>query len=227
MPIVVATRQDSVQTRLSQVVNPRQQLVGTLAYQRIDTETANLFDFVDTSTVSNTTGSLTWTNRLSPFMFMRARYDLSNVATDVTPHFANLLNVSGAAGITRQRPGPGQLGAARACRSRAAWRGCPPATTRATTAGRTAARVEIFRNRGRHSFTFGGGMRDAALDVLSQQNPRGGFTFTGASTGSDVADFLLGLPQSSTIAFGNADKRLRQHARARRTSTTTGACRLR
>ena len=75
-PIVVVTRQDNVQTRLSQVVNPRQQLVGTLNYQRMATESANLFDFVDTSAVSNTTGSLTWTNRLSPFMFMRARYDI-------------------------------------------------------------------------------------------------------------------------------------------------------
>ena len=70
--------------------------------------------------------------------------------------------------------------------------------------------MELFRTRGRHSFTFGGGLRDLSLDVLSQQDPRGGFTFTGAATGSDVADFLLGLPRSSTIAFGNADKRLRQ-----------------
>jgi hypothetical protein len=46
-------------------------------------------------------------------------------------------------------------------------------------------------------------------DVVSQQNARGTFGFTGAATGSDLADFLLGLPQTSAIAFGNADKRLR------------------
>jgi len=164
---------------------------------------------VDTSTVSNTTGSLTWTNRLSPFMFMRARYDISNVSTDVTPHFANRLNVSGAAGIRGNDQDQANWG--------------PPALSFTSGLARLATgnyarndtrshggTLEIFRNRGRHSFTFGGGLRHAALNVLSQQDPRGGFTFTGTSTGSDVADFLLGLPQSSTIAFGNPDKHLRQ-----------------
>ncbi len=31
-----------------------------------------------------------------------------------------------------------------------------------------------------------------------------------AGSGSDVADFLLGIPDASAIAFGNADKYLRQ-----------------
>ena len=181
-----------------------------MAYQRTATETANLFDFVDKTTVANTNASLVWTNRLSQFMFMRARYEFTNVATDVTPHFANLVNVSGDAGITGNNQDPSNWG--------------PPALSfssgLASLATGNYARndsrthggaVEIFRNRGRHSFTFGGGIRDASLSVLSQQDPRGGFTFTGASTGSDVADFLMGLPKSSTIAFGNADKLLHQH----------------
>ena len=99
LPIVVGTQQDSLQGRLSQVVNPRQQLVGSVAYQRTATETSNLFNFVDKATVANTNASLVWTNRLSQFTFMRARYEFTNLATDVTPHFANLVNVSGVAGI--------------------------------------------------------------------------------------------------------------------------------
>src|SRR5207248_1480280 len=56
-----------------------------------------------------------------------------------------------------------------------------------------------------------------------QQDPRGTFTFTRASTqGSaastsvggadlaDFADFLLGVPDTSSIAFGNADKYFRE-----------------
>ena len=35
------------------------------------------------------------------------------------------------------------------------------------------------------------------------------FSFTGAATRSDVADFLLGLPHASSIAFGNPDKYFR------------------
>src|SRR3546814_4109378 len=45
-------------------------------------------------------------------------------------------------------------------------------------------------------------------DLQSQQDARGGFMFTGATTGSDFADFLLGIPHASSIAFGNADKYL-------------------
>src|SRR5205823_6253606 len=54
-------------------------------------------------------------------------------------------------------------------------------------------------------FTIGGDVRRRQLDIFSQQNARGTFSFTGAS-GSDVADFLLGLPHTSSIAFGNPDK---------------------
>ena len=210
LPIVVGTQQDSVQGRLSQVVNARQQLVGSLAYQRTATETSNLFSLVDRTTVANTNASLAWTNRLSQFTFMRARYEFTNLSTDITPHFANLVNVSGEAGITGNDQDPSNWG--------------PPTLSftsgLASLATGNYARndskthggfVEIFRNRGRHSFTFGGGLRGVWYDVVSQQDPRGGFTFTGASSGSDIGDFLLGLPRSSTIAFGNADKLLRQH----------------
>ena len=48
----------------------------------------------------------------------------------------------------------------------------------------------------------------AASRRPAQQDPRGAFTFTGALTGSDFADFLLGIPHASSIAFGNADKYL-------------------
>ena len=57
--------------------------------------------------------------------------------------------------------------------------------------------------------------------MLSQQDPRGSFTFTGASTlgpsgaillpgaRNDFADFLVGIPDTLSIAFGNADKYFR------------------
>jgi hypothetical protein len=57
--------------------------------------------------------------------------------------------------------------------------------------------------------TVGSDFRLRHLDVFSQQNARGTFAFTGAATGSDFADFLLGIPHASSIAFGNPDKYLR------------------
>jgi hypothetical protein len=73
-----------------------------------------------------------------------------------------------------------------------------------------------------HTFQWGADFRRQDLDAISESNPRGSFGFTGlatqapstngvpvAGTGSDFADFLLGIPDSSAIAFGNADKYLR------------------
>ncbi|MBI2149118.1 MAG: TonB-dependent receptor, partial [Acidobacteria bacterium] len=67
-----------------------------------------------------------------------------------------------------------------------------------------------FWNRGRHNVTFGADLRRQQVNVLSQQDARGTFTFTGAAAGSDFAGFLLGAPDTSSIAFGNADKYFRQ-----------------
>src|SRR5262249_48856065 len=72
--------------------------------------------------------------------------------------------------------------------------------------------AEIYLRRGSHNLTLGGDLRRNAIDILSQQNPRGAFSFTGAATGSDVAGFLLGIPSTSSIAVGNAEKYLRASA---------------
>ena len=75
--------------------------------------------------------------------------------------------------------------------------------------------------RGLHNITVGGEFRKEQFNDFYQQDPRGTFTFTGAATssaagasqatGSDLADFLIGVPDTSSIAYGNADKYLRQN----------------
>ena len=67
-----------------------------------------------------------------------------------------------------------------------------------------------FWNHSPHSFTYGGDFFRQQLNTLSQQDARGTYIFSGSTTGNDFADFLLGVPGTSTIAFGNADKYYRQ-----------------
>ncbi len=61
---------------------------------------------------------------------------------------------------------------------------------------------------GKHNMRFGGDYRRVHRDFLAGSNATGNFTFTGLFTenaagdqasGSAIADFLLGLPQSSTL----------------------------
>ncbi len=60
-----------------------------------------------------------------------------------------------------------------------------------------------------HEISYGFDIRRQQFNSLSQQNPRGTFAFNGAAAGYDFADFMLGVPDASSIAFGNADKYFR------------------
>src|SRR5262249_13804887 len=72
---------------------------------------------------------------------------------------------------------------------------------------------QLYWSRGRHNVTFGGDIKRLQFNAIAQQDPRGAFTFTGAATGGlgqdAFADFLLGIPDTSSLAFGNADKYFR------------------
>jgi hypothetical protein len=63
--------------------------------------------------------------------------------------------------------------------------------------------------RGRHDISAGGDIRPTVFALSSPPDPRGTLSFTGAATGEALADFLLGLPTTSAIAFGETGIRLR------------------
>ncbi len=60
----------------------------------------------------------------------------------------------------------------------------------------------IYR-RGKHTWRWGGDFRRIQVNPQTDSNARGTFTFTGVNTGYDFADFLLGLPQLTSVQFGN------------------------
>lgn len=60
----------------------------------------------------------------------------------------------------------------------------------------------VVWNHGKHTWRWGGDFRRVELNTEASGDARGSFTFTGANTGFDFADFLLGLPQSTSVQFG-------------------------
>ncbi len=209
-PLTTFTRLEQFSSRVTQPIDSRNQLIGLLAYQHNATQQTTAFGFNDSSLISGVDGSLTWTHRVNQFLTLRPRFQYTELTTQATPYFANRLNVSGLAGIAGNDQDPANWG--------------PPSLSFSTIAGLTDAipnfnrtrtaggGAEAYWNRGRHNLTFGGDVRRVMVDVESQQNPRGAFTFNGSVTGSDFADFLLGIPTTSSIAFGNADKFLRAYS---------------
>lgn len=210
-PILSAMRQESVQSRLTQNINQRNQVFGNVSYQRTTTDANNLFGFIDENASSAVDAQVNWNHRIAQLTSLRLRYQFTRQTNEATPYFANRTNVSGDAGINgnNQEPvnwGPPSLSFASGM---AGLNDGLPRFTRNQTSGGGG---DMFVNRGRHNFTIGGDLKRNSIDILSQQDPRGGFAFTGALTGSDFADFLLGIPATSQIAHGNADKYLRGFA---------------
>jgi hypothetical protein len=211
-PVLVTTHQDAFQSRFTKVLGGgRNQFFGNLAYQCTTTDSANVFAFVDSSRVSGLDTTLNWAHRLSQFWSVRLRYQYTRLTTNVTPYFANRTNVSGDAGIAGNNQDPINWGPPRLIFSSAVpgLASAQDALNRTQTHGWGA---ESLWNRGRHNVTFGGDVRRQQWNIFSQQDARGTFSFTGGATGSDLADFLLGVPHTSSIAFGNADKYLRAPA---------------
>jgi trimeric autotransporter adhesin len=207
--IVENKHQDTVQGRLNKSINPNNQLAGSIDVQSVRSDSSNLFSFLDTSRMSGINAVIQWTTRPTQQFAATLRYQFNRQSTRLNPYFANRVNVSGIAGITGNNQEAPYWG--------------PPALNFAggistlsdgqysfNRAQNSTFSYTSYWLRGRHNLTFGADMRRYQYNVLSQQEPRGSFTFTGAAAGSDLAGFLLGIPDTSSIAFGNADKYLRQ-----------------
>ncbi len=152
-------------------------------------------------------------------MFAHFQVQFSRYSSKSDPFFANRANVSGDAGITGndQQPlnwGPPTLAFSSGISS------LNDGVASVTHNQTTQFTYDSSWNRGRHNLTWGADYKRLQFNNIGQANPRGSFQFTGLATsppgsvtpvfGSDFADFLLGIPDTAAISFGNADKYFRQ-----------------
>ncbi len=209
VPLVDTTHQDSVQTRMNKAINPKNQIQGNVDLQSSRSSNPNVFNFLDTSRSVGVNANVSWTYRPAARFSATFRYSFNRQAARAIPYFANRINVSGEAGIAGNNQESPYWGPPRLAFSS----GIEALNDGQYSFNRTqnnSAGYSSFWNRGRHNITFGADLRRQQVNMLSQQDARGTFTFTGAAAGSDVAGFLLGTPDTSAIAFGNADKYFRQ-----------------
>jgi hypothetical protein len=218
-PTLSDSHQDVVQTRLDKTLGRKDQLYGGLNLQSTRAGSVNFFGFVDTTDTLGLNANINWSHRFNQHLFVYSSYHFSRLRTLIAPGFESRQNISGAAGINGNEQSPVDWG--------------PPALNFSSgIAGLSDANSAFNRNRTdevsasagiyrrRHNITVGGDFRKQEYNDLYQQNPRGIFGFTGTATagsssnstssGSDLADFLIGIPDTSSLAFGNADKYFRQ-----------------
>ena len=210
IPVLGATHQDAVQLRMDKSLGRKDQLYGNFNLLSSRSGDVNLFRFVDNTALLGMNTNLNWSHRFSQRLFVYGAYHFSRLRTLVRPEFAHRENIAGAAGISGNDQSPAEWGppALNFSRGITPLSDAQSAFNRNRTDGFSAS-AGIYR--GHHNITIGADARRQQYNDLFQQDPRGTFTFTGAATGSDLADFLLGIPDASSIAFGNADKYFRQH----------------
>ena len=208
IPLVSITHQDDVQGRVNRMLNRKHFVNGSFAYRNARSSGPNVFGFDDTGKTTGFNANATWRYMASQRLNFSLGYQFSRMTMRTTPYFANRENVSGEAGITGNNQEPGNWGPPNLSFSSgiATLSDAALSLTRNQTSG---VSFTGFWMRRPHNISFGADFRRQQFNLLTQQNARGTFTFTGAATGSDFADFLLGVPDTSAIAFGNADKYFR------------------
>ena len=209
IPVISNMHQDSMTSRFSKQLNRKDSLFGGYSFSSTRTNSPNVFGFLDSRSVLGQRVNVSWFHRFNQRFSQNLIFEYSRSATTAVPYWDNRTNVSGNAGITGNDQDPTNWG--------------PPTLSfssgitglsdglAAHNRNQTVSVGDQYQWRYKlHIFSFGGDFRRQEFNYLAQTNPRGTFSFTGAASGSDLADFLLGIPDASSIAFGNADKYFRQ-----------------
>ncbi len=221
VPVAGATHQDSIQAGFGHGNVLKNYYSGSFSIASSRSDSQNLLGLVDTNRTLGSNAALGWRHGFTQRLFSSFGYTFNHVSTKIVPFFANRTNISGLAGINgnNQEPlnwGPPNMlfmGGLQPLSD------TTPADARNQTSAVTAGNTWSYRA---HTVSFGGQFRRQQINTISQQDPRGTFTFTGASTlgpspggaavagaRNDFAGFLLGIPDTLSIAFGNADKYFR------------------
>ncbi len=207
---------DNLNTRVNRSLSKKDRLGVTFNYQRRDANNAQTYGFVDEASGSGINTDLSWTRNLSARSVNTLHLAFNRNTNATLPYFAFGENVAAALGILGASANPINYGPPNLSFTNY---GALSDSSAAHVVNQNIGLVEgVTWSHGSHNFTLGGELRWNELNTHTDQNGRGSFSFSGletsalssagsplANTGWDFADFLLGLPQSSSIQYGSAD----------------------
>lgn len=205
----------NMSVRFSRPLTKKDRVSSNVSWQKRDGQTAQLFGFIDDSNGYGWTTDLAWSRNLNPRTIQNIRARFNRNVSNAIPYFAGRSNVAADLGIRGASQDPINWG--------------PPnlnfTNFGALRDGTPSSRRDLQMNvsagwnfvRGKHNIATGTDATRFRINLRTEQNARGTFTFSGlatsqldatgtptAASGYDFADFLLGLPQSSSIRFGSS-----------------------
>jgi hypothetical protein len=212
---------DSLGVRLNAPLTTKDRLNFNEQYSHNDSKSQQLFGYKDTTSGYGLSASAGWSHSFKPRFNNSLNITFSRNISKLAPYFAYTDNVAAALGITGTSQDPINYG--------------PPSLSFTNFGGLSDGSASVSRNqttnitdsityvaRRKHNLTFGVGYRRLQQNSLSYANSRGSFSFSGLltsqidshgqpvpGTGFDFADFLLGLPQTSSLRLGSENNYFR------------------
>ncbi|HEX3746080.1 MAG TPA: TonB-dependent receptor [Bryobacteraceae bacterium] len=209
VPLISRSVSDQFSARFNKPVNTKSSVQGQFGFQDNSNDNENALAWLDVTKVFGARANVAYTRNFTRTFYGRMFVEYSRYSVKTTPFFANKTNVSGQAGITGNDQTPSNWG--------------PPSLGFSNFFGISDANQNFIRNQTPavgtvityihrpHNFQFGGDFKVQDLSTVGQSNGRGAFGFNGQLTGFDFADFLLGVPDTSAINYGNPDKYLKSN----------------
>ncbi len=210
----------NINSRVSNIkIGSRNRLNFGLGYQGSNSTTSNLFQFVDNGAGRGLNTNLGWAHNFSTSLINNASISFSRMRQSASPYFAYRDDVAQSLGILGTSSDPMNWG--------------PSSLSFTNFAGLNDGNASLSRNQttsfgdsilwvhGQHNLTFGTDYRRQQFNQFADSNGRGSYSFTGSATslladgvaqsgtGYDLADFLLGMPATASIRYGDPDKYFR------------------
>ncbi len=209
----VPNNNQNIGIRLNAPLTNKDRLNFNVQYQDRNAENEQLFGYRDDATGYGLSASAGWSHSFGRRFNNSANFTFSRNTNSTDPYFAYSTNVAAELGITGtlQTPisyGPPSL----SFTNFGSLSDAAPSTNHNQTANFTDNITYVYKRK--HNLTFGYLFRRLQNNTTNYQNARGSFSFSGletsqivngqpvSGTGYDFADFLLGLPQSSSVRYG-------------------------
>jgi hypothetical protein len=214
---------DNVSLRLNQNLGKNDRLALNESFQRRKSDTAQLFGYLDPGSGFGDNTNLSWTHNIGSNGINTAQLTFNRNRTTQNSFFSYGPDIAAELGIqgTSQAPinyGPPTL----SFTNFASLTDALPSRSAVQSLAEGDSYSWVKHN---HTMTFGGDFKRQDRNTTTDQNARGSFQFSGIATsafnsngqplpntGLDFADFLLGLPQSSSVQFGSDSSYFRQNS---------------
>ena len=206
-PVIRGLHRDAVRALIAKPIGPGH-LSAEFTTESVRADESTLFGFLDRKQTGGTRASLAFVPGRPAAWQGRFALTLDRHLEKTLPFFAGVRDIEGEAGIQGAAPrssdwGPPSLyfsSGVSGLNDVGAFR------LQTQSVGLSAAESGSFRSwQVRTGFNFARRERNQ----LGVADARGTFGFTGAATGIDWADFLLGMPATASLATGPADRYLR------------------